>query len=53
MITSTELGFLNQIWEPADGPDFEKYDERFKFGTEDSELDLYVPVEESDACTQN
>lgn len=33
--------------EPADGPDFEKYDERFKYGADDSELDLYVPVVES------
>ena len=30
--------------EPADGPDFEKYDERFKYGADSSELDLYVPV---------
>lgn len=30
--------------EPAQGPDFELYDERFKYDAEDSELDLYVPV---------
>ncbi len=32
---------------PADGPDFEKYDERFKYGAGDSELDVNVPVVES------
>ena len=30
--------------EPADGPDFEFYDNRFEFGAESSELDIYVPV---------
>ncbi|OGS07556.1 MAG: hypothetical protein A2270_09840 [Elusimicrobia bacterium RIFOXYA12_FULL_51_18] len=31
-------------YELAQGPDLELYDHRFKFGQQDSELDIYVPV---------
>lgn len=31
--------------EAADTPGFELYDERFKLDAEDSELDIYIPIE--------
>jgi hypothetical protein len=29
---------------PREAPDLEVYDQRFKYGSDDSELDIYIPV---------
>ena len=38
-------------YEHADGPEFERYDERFRDGGEQCELDYLVPVQRKHATT--
>lgn len=36
--------FAKNDYEFSPGTEFELYDERFKFGADDSEMDIYVPI---------
>ena len=38
--------FAKNDYEFQPGAEFELYDERFKFGAEDSEMDIYVPIKQ-------